>query len=53
MGPTTIQRTLFGVFTLGNSLKLDYPPKLNNSDYLIDLYSMPISQNFNLKTEGY
>ena len=53
MGPTAIQRTLFGVFTLDNSLKLDYPPTLNNSDYIIDLYSMPISQNFDLKTEGY
>ena len=36
-----------------HSLKLDYPPTLNDSDYLIDLYSMPISQNFDLKTEGY
>ena len=53
MGPTGIQRTLFGVFSLDNSLKLDYPPTLNNSDYTIDLYSMPISQNFDLKTEGY
>ena len=36
-----------------NSLKLDYPPMLNNSDYLIDLHTMPISQNFDLKIEGY
>ena len=49
MGSTAIQRTLFGVFTHDNSLKLDYPPTVSNSDYLIDLYSMPISQNFYLK----
>ena len=51
-GPSAIQRTLFGIFTLDNSLKLDYPPTLDNSDYIIDLYSMPISQNFDLKIEG-
>ena len=52
MGSAFIQTTLFWVFTLDYWLKLDHLPKPNNHNYLINSYSMPISQTFDLKKDS-
>ena len=42
MGPTFIQTTLFLVFAINHSSKLEYLPIPNKNNFVIDL---PISQN--------